>query len=155
VSSVAFSCDGRFICSGSADQNVRLWDASTGAPLATLQGHMDCVNSVVFTPDRQSIVSCSYDKTIRIWDISRACAVPSGWVSNPNMALTSATLKNKWLKGPLGELLLWVPEEYRPYLWVPGSACTKVIGKHHIIVSIGDSGWHCGESWVSCWRGTT
>src|SRR5580692_527203 len=49
VYSVAFSPNGRFIVSGSGDNNVKLWDAASGALLAT-----DFVvdrHGVAYTPD--------------------------------------------------------------------------------------------------------
>jgi WD40 repeat protein len=51
VSSVAFSPDGKQVVSGSRDNTVRLWDATTGAALQTLEGHSDWVSSVAFSPD--------------------------------------------------------------------------------------------------------
>jgi WD40 repeat protein len=43
VSSVAFSPDSKLVASGSVDETVRLWDASTGAALQTLEGHSNWV----------------------------------------------------------------------------------------------------------------
>ena len=68
VTSVSFSPDGARIVSGSDDSTVRVWDASTGALLHTLQGHTRDVMSVSFSPDGKRIVSGSYDKTMRVWD---------------------------------------------------------------------------------------
>ena len=68
VNSVAFSPDGRTITSGSTDDTIRLWDATTGAHQRTLTGHSDSVSSVAFSPDGRTIASVSWDKTIRLWD---------------------------------------------------------------------------------------
>ena len=68
VLSAVFSPDGRRILSGSADQSVRLWDADTGQPIRTLEGHTGPVNSVAFSRDGHRIVSGSDDQTVRLWD---------------------------------------------------------------------------------------
>ncbi|PVH69362.1 hypothetical protein DL98DRAFT_439196, partial [Cadophora sp. DSE1049] len=39
------------VVSGSDDKTVRLWDATTGAALQTLEGHSGSVTSVAFLPD--------------------------------------------------------------------------------------------------------
>ena len=71
VLSVAFSPDGSRIVSGSYDQTIRVWDASTGVEmLPPLRGHDRYVLSVAFSPDGSKIVSASYDQTIRVWDAS-------------------------------------------------------------------------------------
>jgi WD40 repeat protein len=44
------------------DKTARIWDAATGASLATLKGHNGS--------DSARIVTASWDKTARIWDIS-------------------------------------------------------------------------------------
>lgn len=67
VNAVAFSHDSRLIVSASHDNTVRLWDRSSGACIATLQGHQDSVTSVAFSHDSSLIASASDDGTWRLW----------------------------------------------------------------------------------------
>ncbi len=55
---VAFSPDGRWIASGDLDGEVRLWDAATGEPCATLP-HPGVVWGLAFGPDGTSLVTAS------------------------------------------------------------------------------------------------
>ncbi|THU75288.1 WD40 repeat-like protein, partial [Dendrothele bispora CBS 962.96] len=72
----AYSPDGRYIVSGSADKTVRVWDSQTrevvGQPL---QGHIGWVRSVAYSPDGRYIVSGSTDKTVRVWDSQTGAVV--------------------------------------------------------------------------------
>ena len=70
VQSVSFSPDGTQIASGSDDNTIKLWDASTGEALRTLKGHKSAVSSVSFSPDSTQIASGSADGTIKSWDAS-------------------------------------------------------------------------------------
>ncbi|PIL33657.1 hypothetical protein GSI_04280 [Ganoderma sinense ZZ0214-1] len=47
---------------------VRVWDVATGAILATLTGHTECVMAVSFSPDGSALLSISRDGSVRIWD---------------------------------------------------------------------------------------
>jgi hypothetical protein len=61
-----FSPDGsRVVTAG--DNTGRLWDATTGAALATLMGHTDWVHTAVFSPDGSHVITASGDNTARIW----------------------------------------------------------------------------------------
>ncbi|EMD32085.1 hypothetical protein CERSUDRAFT_18643, partial [Gelatoporia subvermispora B] len=76
IESVAFSPDGTRIVSGSLDNTIRLWDATTGnAVMQPLEGHTEWITSVAFSPDGTRIVSGSADKTIRLWDATTGNAV--------------------------------------------------------------------------------
>ena len=68
VNSAVFSPDGSRVVTASEDNTARLWDAKTGAALATLSGHTDTVDSAVFSPDGSRVVTASTDKTARLWD---------------------------------------------------------------------------------------
>ncbi|KAK4456564.1 WD40-repeat-containing domain protein, partial [Cladorrhinum samala] len=51
VQSVAFSPDSQRLASGSSDNTVKIWDATSGQCLQTLEGHRGSVKSVAFSSD--------------------------------------------------------------------------------------------------------
>jgi WD domain, G-beta repeat/Caspase domain len=70
VTSVAFSPDGTQLVVGTSPQSaVRVWDAATGGPVRTFNGHTASVNSVAFSPNGKLVVSGSADATLRIWSV--------------------------------------------------------------------------------------
>ncbi|HEX7334814.1 MAG TPA: GTP-binding protein [Pyrinomonadaceae bacterium] len=66
----AWSPDGAYLASPSADNSIRIWDARTGACVRILLGHAAEVTAVAWSPDGQRLASASLDKNIRLWDIS-------------------------------------------------------------------------------------
>jgi WD40 repeat protein len=72
VHAAVFSPDGKSIATGSNDSSgfVRLWDATTGAPLKSFYGHTDAVLSVRFSKDGRKLLTSSYDNTARLWDVA-------------------------------------------------------------------------------------
>ncbi|KAH8699421.1 WD40-repeat-containing domain protein [Phaeosphaeriaceae sp. PMI808] len=59
---VAFSPDSTRLSSESLDKTVKIWDASSGACLQTLEGHS--VPLVAFSPDSARLASGSWDNTV-------------------------------------------------------------------------------------------
>lgn len=72
VHSVAFSPDGQWLATGSADKGseVKLWNLQTGELHRIGQGHTEPVVSVRFSPDGKWLASCSYDETVHLWELS-------------------------------------------------------------------------------------
>lgn len=66
---VAISSDGATVASGSQDRDVKLWDAVTGGPLATLSGHSCGIVSLSFSPSGKALHSMSHDGNVRIWSV--------------------------------------------------------------------------------------
>ncbi|MCS6882101.1 MAG: WD40 repeat domain-containing serine/threonine-protein kinase [Oscillochloridaceae bacterium] len=71
ISALAFSPDGQLLASGAQDENeIILWDLSTGQELRRLRGHSGWIRSLAFSPDGRILASGSTDTTIMLWDVS-------------------------------------------------------------------------------------
>lgn len=59
------------IATGSQDKRVKIWNSSTGEPIAELKGHKRGITSIAFTPGDSTIMATSSgDKTIKLWSLS-------------------------------------------------------------------------------------
>jgi WD40 repeat protein len=66
---IAYSPDGRWLATAAGD-TAKLWDAATGAEVATLRGHDLGVWSVAFSADSRWLATGSADGTARVWDLA-------------------------------------------------------------------------------------
>jgi WD40 repeat protein/serine/threonine protein kinase len=68
IASLAYSPDGKWLASASADGTVKVWDAQTGAPRYAPFPHIDRANSVAWSPDGQWLASGDQSGKVYIWD---------------------------------------------------------------------------------------
>jgi WD40 repeat protein/serine/threonine protein kinase len=71
---VVFSPDGRRLAavgrsnSIHPDREVKVWDATTGAEVHSLPGHVGGLWRVAFSPDGRRLASTGVDQTVKVWD---------------------------------------------------------------------------------------
>ena len=61
---------GPYLCSGSRDKSIKIWDISNFQCLFTLNGHNNWIRGVLFHPGGKYLLSTSDDKTMRIWELN-------------------------------------------------------------------------------------
>ena len=68
IPTVAFSPDGTLLAAGSREGAIKVWNVTSEAEVATLEGHTDQVVSLDFSPDGSMLASGSFDRTVKIWN---------------------------------------------------------------------------------------
>lgn len=70
VAVIKFSPDGTMLASGSDDGTIKLWNATDGNEIMTLQdqGYLAPVQSLDFSPNGKLLASGSRDGTIKLWN---------------------------------------------------------------------------------------
>jgi len=68
INTIALNPKKNTIVTGADSGKVRIWDANSGDPLRSIEGHTDDVTAVAFSEDGTKIVSGSWDNTVRIFN---------------------------------------------------------------------------------------
>ena len=120
--SVAFSHDGIRIVSGSDDKSVRVWDASTGAALHQLNGH---------------IVSNSDVTSIWIWNEMH------------HGVLWTSTMDGWIVSLPGQDRLMWIPQGIREVMLHPYNI---IIISQEGYAHINFQDCDIGTKWMECYK---
>ncbi|KAL9615212.1 MAG: hypothetical protein Q9167_000306 [Letrouitia subvulpina] len=89
---------------------VKIWDASTGKPLHTLEGHLAGISSIAWSPDSKILASGSDDKSIRLWNVSTGKAYPVPLLGHHNYIYSLAF-------SPKGNMLVSGSYDEAVFLW--------------------------------------
>ncbi len=92
MQSVAFSYDGKMLATTGetghpkTPSEIKLWDATTGAPKAVLKGHSGTISATAFSQDGKLLASAAGDTTVRLWDVDSATekTMPKGFGQDKN-----------------------------------------------------------------------
>src|SRR4030095_8205072 len=63
----AFSQDGRYLATVSAQQTVRVWEAATGQLRVRTMPHGSQVQDVTISPDGEYLATLGSDHSVRVW----------------------------------------------------------------------------------------
>lgn len=72
VRDVVLSSDGRWVVTACRDEEVRVWDASSGKLACTYSGHYEEVTGLALVEHGRAVVSVSIDCTVRKWSLEAA-----------------------------------------------------------------------------------
>jgi len=72
VRDVVVSGDGRWVVTACRDEEVRVWDASSGKLACTYSGHYEEVTGLALVNGGRAVVSVSIDGTVRKWSLDAA-----------------------------------------------------------------------------------
>lgn len=69
ITAMAYSNNGKYVATGSADNSIILWDFASGMQIRSFQGHSKGIGCIAFSNDSKLLVSGSYDQTLKVWDV--------------------------------------------------------------------------------------
>jgi WD40 repeat protein len=114
VNVVAFSSDGQYAFSGSADRTIKVWHSATGREVATLDGLTEPVNTLHVSADGMWLLSGGEDKTVTIWDIKYRSVVRKIPASTSRIDVAVLSPDQKWLasagSGGDNTIRIWDPQ---------------------------------------------
>ena len=83
ITTLAFSCDGNFLLTGSDDSSISLWDIANNKCLDIFTGHSGPVSAVGFLSNDRVVISASHDG-IQYWDVGSGVQLARSYIFDGN-----------------------------------------------------------------------
>jgi len=97
IDQIAFSPNGRYLCSGGWENIVFLWDVASGRLVHRLVGHEDVLLSCLFSPDNTMLATGSWDNTTRLWDVASGGLIATIRGSTSGINALAFSSDGRWL----------------------------------------------------------
>ncbi|MEE8186210.1 MAG: PQQ-binding-like beta-propeller repeat protein [Nitrososphaerales archaeon] len=136
VRSVAISPDGSKVTSGSWDETVKLWDASTGNLLWTGDPGGD-VNCVAFSPDGSKVASGSWDN-LSLWDVSSGNLIWTGDDTNVVISVAFSPDGSKVASSGWSSVSVWNVSSGNLIWWNGGDSKSPAFSPDGSKIAAGD-----------------
>jgi WD40 repeat protein len=127
VQKLAFGPDGTFLITASADGVSRIWNASSGEPVAQINGHESDIAAVVLGPAYALAATLSSQGVLRLWrlDGPRGALAATIRLDEDLIEATTFSPDGNWLLGRTrsGRWHRWLAEPSalaQQYPWLAG-----------------------------------
>lgn len=135
---LAFSHDGRLVVSESNDGMVKLWDTETGRCDRTFDSHNGAAK---FSSDSMQLYTAQGAVQLYSSVAMGSSSVPTVTLASPSAALSDYSVGEGWIMKN-SKRLLWIPPEYRPYLWATMGSKVALVCETGRVLIIGFSDEH-------------
>ncbi len=89
VTAVAYSPDGKFAVTGSADKTIKLWEVATGREIRSYLGNSGDITFLTFDQTGKFLVSIDPDHALKIWEVASSKEIRT--IGLPDDRIISAT----------------------------------------------------------------
>jgi WD40 repeat protein len=97
VQSVAFSPDGMFAATGSADKTIKLWEVENGREIRSYLGNIGAVWVLAFSPDGKLIASVDGSYNLSLWEVETSKKINSIEVPEDDILSVAFSPDGKYL----------------------------------------------------------
>jgi len=89
VTAVAFSPDGKFAVTGSADKSIKLWEVATGREIRSYLGNSGDITFLTFSQTGKHLASIDLNYSLKIWEVASSKEIRT--IALPDDKIISAT----------------------------------------------------------------